>query len=159
MSAKPDVDLQGVMQQLLGGMNANKARVLPGWWNSVHYQQTMTFNHRDLINFAKSALFAMCLTQGGTVLDTTVAVKEVAVDSPAGSIEEFAKSAGFRCVYIRTGADTAEGFLVSKTAAIQLYVDVSIVDACIVADVVTISPAELAELREAIEKHYEQVEA
>lgn len=158
MSAKPDIDFQGMMQQFFSGATASKARTLPGWWNSIHYQQTMTFEHCDIINFAKSALFAACLTQGGTVMDTRVWVEESKIDSPAGSIEEFARGSNLRCVYMRTGPGKAEAFLVSKTGAIQLTVDGSHVKTTVLADMVTIDPGELVVLREAIEKHYEQME-
>lgn len=158
MSAKPDIDFQGMMQQLISGATASKTRTLPGWWNSIHYQQTMAFEHSDLINFAKSALFAACLTQGGTVRDARVWVEDSKIDSPAGSIEELAQESNLRCVYMRTAPGKAEAFLVSKTGAIQLSVDGSHVKTTVLANMVTIDPEELVTLREVIEKHYEQME-
>jgi hypothetical protein len=159
MSAKPDLDIQSMLQQFVGGANAAKARTLPGWWNSFRFQETLTFEHHKLINFAKSAMFAACLAQGGTVLETHVCVDQTEVDTPAGSIEEFAKSAELRNVYMRVCNMKASAFLVSKSAAVQITIDASYPSTKVVADIVTMNPVDLAELREAIEKHYEQVEA
>jgi len=159
MSAKPELDMQSMLQQFIGGANTAKARTLPGWWNSYRFQETLTFEHNKLINFAKSAMFGSCLAQGGTVLETRVFIEEVrSIDTAPGSIEEFAKTADLRNVYMRVSEMKTHAFLVSKHAAVQIVVDGGSMRTNVYADIVTLSPLELAKLREALEKHYEQVE-
>lgn len=60
-------DASEMLGQLMSGLGQDPKKM--EWWQSFSYPETVNFYKRDLINFARSALFSKCLQSKAVVYD------------------------------------------------------------------------------------------
>lgn len=144
MSSKPKFDFSTIVEM----MGQAQTRTIPGWWNAYTFNETISFQADDLVNFAKSSMFSSALLQGETVHELKFNIFN---HNECESFCDFMDETEFRLVYSANLQDYNVEFFVSKTGAIQLEIGAELVRA----NIVSLSKKEANNLEDKLVKSFD----